>query len=346
MPTLYVTEPGAVVRRSAGSLVVTVSRDPDGRGPLPKKTKELIEVEPHRLEMIALVGSAHITSSAIRMCLQEGIAVAWFRRNGDFMGRLVPELSRTADLRLAQFRLVSDDVRSLALARIFIAAKLRSAMAVLASVRSNRTGRPEFSDSIRALRVMLEEVGAVSDKGDLLGFEGNAARHYFAGLSVAFDGGIPFAGRARRPPPDPVNALLSFGYVIVVNALCSLLEARGFDPYLGFLHAVRSGRPSLALDLTEELRHPVVDRFVLRVCNRRELRPEHFKVDEERGGVRLTRDGLKTFFRLWEAFMDRPLAGLHERISPEALMKRQANRLAAHVRGRAQYMPIFPDQAG
>ncbi len=341
MPTLYVTEPGAVVRRSAGSIVVTITRDPDGRGPLPEKKKELIEVEPHRLEMIALVGRAHITSSATQLCLQQGIAVAWFRRSGDFLGRLVPELSRTADLRLAQFRMISDDVRSLELARVFIASKLRSAIAVLSAVRSNRAGRPEFSDAIRELRSMLEAVQAVTVKEDLLGFEGNAARHYFAGLRAAFDGGVPFTGRARRPPPDPANALLSFGYVILVNAFASLLEARGFDPYVGVLHAVRSGRPSLALDLTEEFRHPVVDRFVLRVCNRRELRPEHFEADTARGGVRLTRSGMRTFFRLWEAFMDQPLPGLKERISPEELMRRQANRLASHVRGRAKYTPIF-----
>ncbi len=341
MPTLYVTEPGAVVRRSAGSIVVTVTRDPDGRGPLPQKTREIIEIEPHRLEMVAMIGGAHITSAATRMCLREGIGVAWFRRNGRFLGRLVPELSRTADLRVRQFHMIFDEVRSLELARIFIAAKLRSAIAMLSAARSNRTGRPEFGQSIRDLRAMLKAVEAAADKDTLRGFEGHAASSYFAALAAAFDGGIPFSGRARRPPPDPANALLSFGYVIMVNALASLLEARGFDPYVGFLHTVRSGRPSLALDLTEELRHPVVDRFVLRVCNRRELTPIDFRVDPDRGGVRLTRDGLRTFFRLWEAFMDRPLPGLRERISPEELMRRQADRLARHVRGRKQYVPIF-----
>ena len=175
----------------------------------------------------------------------------------------------------------------------------------------------------------------------LLGYEGDAARRYFAGLRLGFTGAIGFDGRARRPPPDPANALLSFGYVLLANVLASLLEACGFDPYLGFMHAVRSGRPSLALDLLEELRHPVVDRFVLRVCNRGQLRPEHFETDAERGGVRLTRAGMRIFFRTWEAFMDAPLPGIGEEMAPEELLRRQVDRLAAHVRDRAPYQPLL-----
>lgn len=342
MPTLYVTEPGSVVRRSQGSIVVTRDEDPDSSRPRSKARRTLIEVEPHRLELIALVGRVHITSSATRMCLQQGIAVAWFRANGDFLGRLVPELSRTADLRLAQYRMVSDANQSLSLARVFIAAKLRSAIEVLAAVRSNRPGRPELGRAIGELKMMLQRADSVENKAMLLGFEGIAAKHYFAGLRVAFDRGLIFEGRARRPPPDPVNSILSFGYVIMVNALASLLEARGFDPYVGFLHTVRSGRPSLALDVTEELRHPVVDRFVLNVCNRRQLRQEHFEPDTRRGGVRLTRKGMRKFFGAWETFMDSPLPGLSDSISPEELMRRQADRLAGHVRGRNAYMPVFP----
>ena len=323
--------------------MVTLDEDPDGSGPLPIRRRELIEVEPHRLELVALIGRVHITSSATQMCLEQGIAVSWFRRNGDFLGRLVPELSRTADLRLAQFNLIRDERRSLRLAQVFIVAKLRSAIDMLWDIRSNRAGTPELGEAIRGLKAMATSVPEAASKEELLGIEGSAARYYFGGLRKGFDGGMPFPGRARRPPPDPVNALLSFGYVIVVNALASLLEARGFDPYVGFLHAVRSGRPSLALDLTEELRHPVVDRFVLKVCNRRQLRPEHFAADSNSGGVRLTRKGMRTFFGAWERYMDSPLPGLMERITPEGLMRRQADRLAAHVRGRATYEPMYSD---
>ncbi len=341
MPTLYVTEPGAVVRRSAGSIVVTLDEDPDGPGPLPERRRRLIEVEPHRLELIALLGRVHITADATQLCLEQGIAVAWFRANGDFVGRLVPELSRTADLRLAQFRMGTDERQALPLAQTFVAAKLHNAAGVLTALRSNRRGEPALGRAISDLKTLADTVSEASSRDVLMGFEGDAARRYFSGLRLGFTGDIDFTGRARRPPPDPANALLSFGYVLLANALSSLLEARGFDPYLGFMHTVRSGRPSLALDLLEELRHPVVDRFVLRTCNLRRLRPGHFEADQERGGVRLTREGLRTFFRAWEAFMDAPLPGIEEDICPEDLIRRQADRLAGHVRGHEPYRPVL-----
>ncbi len=343
MPTLYVTEPGAVVRRSAGSIVVTVDKDLDGPGPEPERRHRLIEVEPHRLELISLVGRVHITSDATQLCLEQGIAVAWFRANGDFVGRLVPELSRTADLRLAQFRMADNDQQALPLAQTFVSAKLHNAAGVLTALRSNRRGEPALGRAIGELKAMAETISEASNREVLMGFEGDAARRYFAGLRLGFTGDIDFTGRARRPPPDPANALLSFGYVLLGNALSSLLEARGFDPYLGFMHTVRSGRPSLALDMLEELRHPVVDRFVLRVCNLRQLRPGHFESDPERGGVRLTRDGLRTFFRAWEAFMDAPLPGIEADVPPEDLLRRQADRLVAHVRGHEPYRPLLLD---
>ena len=341
MPTLYVTEPRSVVRRSAGSIVVTLNEDPDGPGPLPERQRRLLEVEPHRLELIALVGRVHITADALQLCLEQGIAVAWLQANGSFMGRLVPELSRTADLRLAQFRMADDEPQALALAQTFVAAKLHNAVGLLTALRSNRRAQPALGRAIGELKAMIDTAAQATSREELLGFEGDAARRYFAGLRLGFNEAIGFDGRARRPPPDPANALLSFGYVLLANVLASLLEACGFDPYLGFMHTVRSGRPSLALDLLEELRHPVVDRFVLRVCNRGQLRPEHFETDEERGGVRLTRKGMRIFFRTWEAFMDAPLPGIGEEMSPEEVVRRQVGRLAAHVRGQAPYQPLL-----
>ena len=330
-----------MVRRSAGSIVVTLDEDPDGAGPLPEHRRRLLEVEPHRLELIALVGRAHITSDAVQLCLEQGIAVAWFRANGDFVGRLVPELSRTADLRLAQFRMVDNEPQALRLARTFISAKLHNSIGVLTALRSNRRGQPLLGQAIGELKEMVDTVEHAPRRDMLLGFEGAAARRYFTGLRLGFTSEIGFTGRARRPPPDPANALLSFGYVLLANALASLLEARGFDPYLGFLHSTRSGRPSLALDLLEELRHPVVDRFVLRVCNLRQLRPEHFQTNPGRGGVCLTRQGMRIFFRAWEAFMDTPLPGIGDEIPPEELLRCQVDRLAAHVRGRDPYRPLI-----
>ncbi|MDE2731720.1 MAG: CRISPR-associated endonuclease Cas1 [Bacteroidota bacterium] len=340
MPTLYITEPGATVRFSTGSIVVTVSKDPDGRGPLPTKTRQLIEVEPHRLELIALVGRIHITSHATRFCLENKIPVAWFKRNGDFLGRLVPELSRTADLRMRQYVAATDPERAVGLAREFVLGKIHNSIAVLSALRSNRPNHPELGSAIARLNLLQEQIVGAADLDSLLGYEGAGARTYFRGLQAGFDGGLRFAGRARRPPPDPVNALLSFGYVILTNSLASMIEARNLDPYVGFLHQRRSGRPSLALDILEELRPAIVDRFVLRLCNRSQMRMEHFEDDQKRGGIRLTRNGLRRFFREWEAFMDRRLPGLKSEEAVEVLLQHQINRCAAHLRGHREYRSL------
>ena len=337
MPTLYITEPGATVRFSTGSIEVTVSKDPDGSGPLTTQTRQLIEVEPHRIELIALVGRVHITSHATRFCLENRIPVAWFKRNGDFLGRLVPELSRTADLRLLQYSAAVSPDSALLLAREFIAGKIHNSRFILSAIRSNRPNHPILESAIRQLTRLQKQIANALDIESLLGYEGTGARTYFRGLTAGFDGGLPFDGRARRPPPDPVNALLSFGYVILTNTLASTLEAQNMDPYVGFLHQRRSGRPSLALDLLEEVRAAVVDRFVLRMCNRQQLRLEHFEDDTRRGGIRLTRSGLRKFFREWEAFMDEPLPGLKSEEPVESLLRHQVNRLATHFRGRCQY---------
>ena len=341
MPSLYVTEPGAVVRRRAGSIIVTLDEDPDGPGPLSRRRRELIEVEPHRLEMIGLVGRVHITADVTRLCLEQGIAVAWFTRGGDFLGRLVPELSRTADLRLRQFRLADNQAAAIDLGRVFIDGKLRNAAAMISAVRSNRPGENRFGEAIFHIRRLREALEKAEARDTIMGIEGEGARRYFEVLGLAFSGPIQFGSRKRRPPPDPANALLSLGYVLLANMLASLLEARGFDPYLGILHTVRSGRPSLALDLMEELRHPLVDRFVLRLCNRRQLTPEHFESDEERGGVRLVRNGLRDFFRAWEEYLDGRMPGVESNLTVERIVALQVDRLAAHVRDSEVYEPLL-----
>lgn len=341
MPSLYVTEPGAVVRRRAGSIIVTLDKDPDGPGPLSKRRRELIEVEPHRLEMVGLVGHVHITADVTRLCLEQGIAVTWFTRSGDFLGRLVPELSRTADLHLRQFRLADNQAAAIDLGRVFIDAKLRNAAATISAVRSNRPRESRFGEAIFHLRRLREGLTNAKARDAVMGIEGEGARRYFQVLGLAFSGPIQFESRKRRPPPDPANALLSLGYVLLANMLASLLEARGFDPYLGILHVVRSGRPSLALDLMEELRHPLVDRFVLRLCNRRQLTLDHFERNEERGGVRLIREGLKYFFHSWEKYLDSPMSGVDSDLTVEQIVALQVDRLAAHVRGSEIYQPLL-----
>jgi CRISPR-associated protein Cas1 len=344
MPTLYVTEPYATLRLSGDSLLVTAEIDPDGKaGPEPARRQTLLDVEPHRLELIALVGNTHITSDALRLCLEKGIAVAWFAWNGKYLGRIMPEAPKSADLRLLQYAAASDPATRLARARGVVSAKLLNAAEVLENIQSNDSDNAALGPAIAELKRLKTEAEAADTAERLLGLEGTGAREYFAAFGASFRTEITFTSRQRRPPPDPANALLSFGYVLLGNLLGGMMEARGLDPALGFFHELHPGRPSLALDLLEELRAPVVDRFVLRSCNLRIFRPQMFEPDPENsGGVRLTRDALKTFFREWEKHLLRPLRcrASGESLPVAPLLRRQIERLVSDLRGTAPYQPF------
>ncbi len=338
MPVLYVTEPGATVRLSGESFIVTVEEHADdGHGAGKRRT--VMEVESHRLEVIVLVGMAHVTSTAMLFCLEHGIGVSWLTRGGEFLGRVVPPIPHSADLRLLQYETVSEPQERLARAKGVVEAKLSNAVEVLRDIQSNDTGNEALSAAMAELKRIVVQVRASTMTTSLLGLEGIGARTYFAAFGKAFKGEISFSSRKHRPPPDPANALLSFGYVLLGNRVAGHLEARGLDPYLGFFHELRPGRPSLAVDLLEELRHPVVDRFVLRGCNLRIFRAELFEQPDEDRGVRLTREGLKVFFEHWETHLLKPMReqGVEGKVSTIDLVHRQVDRLAASLRGTRQY---------
>ena len=323
------------------------------------------EVELHRLELVALLGAVHLTYDALSACQAEGICVCWLDSGGRLLGRMVPETPRAADLRHRQYEAFRSDSARLERARVVVESKRANAAAVLRGLRSNHA-RPELAAGLASLRDLRPRVAGCGSVASLLGVEGAAARAYFEALAVAFVGDIGFAGRQRRPPPDPANALLSLGYTLLVGRLAGLLEARGLGPAWGFFHEVRPGRPSLALDLLEELRHPVVDRFVVRGCNLRVFQPKHFEADQERpGGVRLTRDGWRLFLTRWEEHLRQPLREADGEVvatgtmvlrqgfvrlaedSPyrvaelwSSLLLRQVERLVADLRGGAAYAPF------
>ena len=156
---------------------------------------------------------------------------------------------------------------------------------MLRGLHGNHPQLSELGPTAGRLKDFAQRVAAAMDRDSLLGLEGCGARAYFQALADAFLGDIPFDGRAQHPAPDPANALLSLAYTLLTNALAGLLEARGLDPCLGFLHEIHGARPCLALDLLEEFRHPVADRFVLRLGNLRIMRPDMFEADAERPEV-------------------------------------------------------------
>ncbi len=332
----------STVRQSGESFQVT------GDDPETGQRKTLLETEARKTECIIIVGPSHATGDAMQLAIQHGVDLSYISVGGKLLARLTGPSSLTADLRLAQYALYNDPGTRLDKARMIVAAKANSALAVLTDYRDNLTepAAVEAVDSARkALRQSLTGIPTAADRDSLMGHEGAAAAAYFGALRYIFRRGIPFEGRRTRPAPDPANALLSFGYTILGSRMAGWLDARGFDPAVGFFHETRSGRPSLALDMIEELRHPVVDRFVIRACNLGIFDPEDFQSDGE-GGTRMKRETLREFFQEWERWLHTPMREhkSDERPTPLEIMRRQAERLAASVRHGEPYQPfIFGD---
>ncbi|MBF0290827.1 MAG: CRISPR-associated endonuclease Cas1 [Nitrospinae bacterium] len=357
MPTLYVSEPNSTLRLSGESLnVTTVDDEQTNASPSTSASptsanshhshhsRVIASVEPHLLEMVAIIGHNHITSDALLFCLEKGICVAWLTRGGKLLGRCIPDTPRNADLRISQYQLATNEADRLHRAISVVTIKLANCAEVLKDIRSNEDDGAILSQSIADLEQSSATAATATSADQLLGVEGSAARVYFAAYGSAFRGEIQFPGRNRRPPKDPANALLSFCYTIVSNQLASLIEARGLDVSIGFFHEMRSGRPSLAIDLLEELRAPIVDRFVLRACNLRILRPEMFEGDSDsQNGVRLTTEGRKIFFYEWEKHLRKPIRvkNAEEKKSPLQIIRDQVEILAASFRGGKEYQPFL-----
>jgi CRISPR-associated protein Cas1 len=337
MPSLYITEPGATLRLQGRSLLVT-DRGEDGA------RVAMLEVEPHNVDSIGLLGDVHVTADALRHCLDSGIPIAWFDRRGELQGRCVPASDRNGSLRLAQYGAATDPVRADAMVRAIVQAKIQNAVTLLVDVQGNDPANTVVPPAVATLKELAQALPQHTSVEALRGVEGAAAAAFFGAFGSALRAGtgMVFRTRERRPPPDPVNALLSFASVLLGNRLAGLVEVRGLDPAIGFLHELRAGRPSLALDMLEEWRTPIVERFVLRVCNLRSLRPEHFEADaEDPRGVRMTRDGLRAFFVEWEKFLLRPVRGADGQDVPVvAALGRQVDAMARALAEGSVYQPF------
>jgi CRISPR-associated protein Cas1 len=338
---LYLTEPGSVLRREGETFVVTHDVDPDGSGPLPEARRTLLEIEPHKVSWIALLGGVHLTRAAATLTLDRGIPVAWLSASGRFLGRLTPARDGGAEGRLAQYAAATDPERALEVSRAIVTGKLANAAALLRLLQSNRPGVAALGAAHTEISTIAERARSAPDGDALRGHEGAGTRAYFAGYGAAFSGAIGFAGRARRPPPDPANALLSFCYALLASRLSGMVQARGLDPTIGFHHGLRPGRESLVLDLMEEFRHPLVDRFVLRLCNLRMVKPDDFEPDPDRpGGLRLILPALRRVLAEWEKQLRRPLRGGADAPAALQLLARQVDRLAAALVHGGDYDPF------
>lgn len=328
--TLYVTTPGTSLHLDGDALRLA-HPDRPGRHLLP-----LV-----RLDHIVAWNGVAISDDLVHRCASDGRSVTWITRNGRFLARTSGAQTGNPRTRLGQFRTYEDSDRRLALASSFVAGKLHNYRQLLLRAARDTAGHRQtrLRDMAERHAHALTELSQARHLSEVLGIEGQAARDYFQGLDELAPGVA--TGRSRRPPTDPVNCLLSFGYGMLRVAVHGALEQVGLDPFLGFLHGVRSGKPALALDLMEELRPLLVDRLVLTLVNRKQVLSRH--TEELPGGaVQLTDDGRKFFLEQWSTARERSWhhAGLGRDVPAALLPLIQARLLARHLRGDSDtYLP-------
>ncbi len=313
MATLYLTEPRSLVRKDGDTLVVQIPEDKE-RG-LPKRK---VRVPLIKVTQVVVYGDVTLTSPALSALLEQRADICFCSRYGRFRGRLAPPLGKNSLIRLEQHRAHDDPVRSFTLARAFVRGKLANMRAML--LRANRKREdPRIAQAAESLKGVLAQVDrldpaeaaaptnpsrpqADSAYGTLLGLEGSGTAFYFGVFGRLLKGDWGFTRRQRRPPRDPVNALLSFGYVLLMNQVASAVSVVGLDPYVGFLHGSGFGKPAMALDVMETFRPLIVDSVVLTLLNNGMLTERDFQ--EEMGAWRLTDKGRRVFLTKFEERLD------------------------------------------
>ncbi|MCK5800765.1 MAG: CRISPR-associated endonuclease Cas1 [Deltaproteobacteria bacterium] len=265
----YLSEQGSRVGKKRGRLIVRKGRD------------ELLQLKVFELDQLVLLGHIQLSSAAIRALLQAGIDTVFLTRSGRFLGRLSSGMTANIELRLHQFRTLTTEDRLLDLARRYVRGKLRNSVALLR--RHNRSLRNDaISRATTAIRHCIIPLDSCKTADEIRGHEGAGAAQYFGALSKIIRApGFSFEKRLRRPPPDPINIILSLGYTLLTNIVHGLCEQAGLDPYLGALHAPHYGRPSLPLDLIEEFRPVLVDAPMLRAIHTRAIVPTDFERVED-----------------------------------------------------------------
>ena len=321
----------------------------DGENIVIKKEENVaLRVPLHNLENVVCFGYAGASPGLMFACAERDIGISFLSPSGRFLARVIGKVKGNVLLRKKQYQVSENEPESVRIAACFLVGKLSNCRKVIERalrdhallVESNRLGAVS-----RTLKDIMRKVKECETLDDLLGLEGSAAKCYFSvfdQLILQQRDSFTFTGRSRRPPLDNMNALLSFLYTLLTSEVSSALEAVGLDPYVGFLHQDRPGRPSLALDLMEELRPVFADRLALSLVNRNQITGKGF-VQKESGGILMDDDTRKKVLSAWQErkkeLIMHPFLG--ERIAFGLLPHVQALLLARYLRGDLDAYPPF-----
>ena len=332
---LHVQTPGALVRKKGDRLHVTVG-------------EEVNSVRLADISEVNLYGPISITTPTIAALLRRETPVSWHSTGGWFLGQARSPGRRALDTRRAQFRLADDPGASIQIAATLVAAKIRNQRTILRRNWKGEAASVERRDRMLSrLRALASKAERETQEDRLLGWEGEAAGLYFGQFTNLIapgrnpQGDFTWAKRSRRPPTDPINALLSFTYALAVRTFTVALETAGLDPLLGFFHRPRPGRPALALDMMEPFRPILCDSTVIMVINNGEVRD----LDFVRNGpaCAMKPSGRRALIGAWERRLDQeavhPVFGY--RISMRRIIVVQCRLLARHLLGEIPRIPHY-----
>lgn len=330
---MYVQARGAKVAKDGETLQVTIEDEPS-------QSVRLIDVS-----QLVVLGQVYVTTPTLHELMAREIPISWHSYGGWFLGHTVGVGHKNVEIRTAQYRASFDPQHCLRLARGFVLAKVQNQRTLL---RRNWKQGSAPDELIEGFQHDIRRVQRATDLGELLGAEGQAAARYFGAFSSMLSRGeseavlsFDFQTRNRRPPTDPVNALLSYGYALLVRAWTVALTAVGFDAYRGFYHQPRYGRPALSVDMMEPFRPLLADSAVIQAINNGEVRPSDFT--KASGSVSLDDAGRKRFIATFERRLDQeithPVFGY--KLSYRRLLELQARLLARHLLGEIAEYPNF-----
>lgn len=334
--TLYVTNPNSYLARDGENVIVRADDEVRFRVPI------------HNLEGIVSFGYCGASPSLMGFCAERGVSLTFLTEHGRFLATVNGPTSGNILLRKKQYRVAEDSPESIAISRNLILGKVANSRTVLQrAVRDHEsiTGYEDIQNAIHYLARQLDRVRTCENLDVLRGMEGDAAKSYFGvfdHLILQNKSSFFFKERNRRPPLDNMNALLSFLYTLLTHEVRSGLETVGLDPASGFLHQPRPGRPSLALDLMEELRPYLVDRLVLAMVNLKQINECGFK-QKESGAVIMDVETRKTVIGIWQKRKQEEIHHpfLNEKVSIGLLPYIQALLLARYLRGDIDGYPPF-----
>lgn len=325
--TLYVTRQESYLHKERETIVIKNGGE------------KLAQFPSLSLSNILCFGRVSVSPFLMGYCAEQGIGMAFYTEYGRFLARIQGKETGNVLLRRAQYRWADLPEQYNGIARLMVAAKIANSRAVLLRELRNHGDNLLLKQTVDSLARCVARVRHAKELDETRGIEGEAANYYFSVFNELLRGsGFTFNGRIRRPPTDPVNALLSFVYSLITQECVAALQGVGLDPYVGFLHRDRPGRTSLALDLLEEFRASWADRFVLTMINRRQIKLTDF-VTEASGAVRLQDDARK---KLLVAYQERKQVKvmhpyLQEQVPIGLLPHCQALLLARHIRGDTEY---------